>query len=141
MAVSGSTVYVGGEFSTVGGVARSKLAGIGTDGTVTAWNPQIDTPDANSSVSALAVSSGTLLIGGSFGTVDGASRNRLAAFNPDGSLSSWAPDPGSGFPEAIAASGSTVYLGGDFATINGRARNNLAPSPQRLPWLLGPRSQ
>ncbi|MBI3074147.1 MAG: delta-60 repeat domain-containing protein [Deltaproteobacteria bacterium] len=67
LAVSGSTVYAGGAFTTLdGGTPRNRLAAIGTDGTVQSWDP-----NANSIVNALAVSGTTVYAGGSFTTLGG----------------------------------------------------------------------
>jgi hypothetical protein len=45
LAVSGSTVYVGGQFNSIGGQSRSNIAALDvTTGLVTAWNPGADGP-------------------------------------------------------------------------------------------------
>jgi trimeric autotransporter adhesin len=46
IAVSGSTVYVGGDFTRVGGTARTRLAAVGAGGTgaVLAWSHRADGP-------------------------------------------------------------------------------------------------
>ncbi len=122
LAVSGSTVYVGGGFNNVGGATRSRLAAVdATTGSATAWNP-----NASGAVYALAVSGSTVYVGGTFITVGGAIRNRLAAVGTDGTLSTtWNPNA-SNTVYALAVSGSTVYAGGSFATI---ANERLSSSP------------
>jgi hypothetical protein len=61
LALSGSTLYVGGNFLSISGIARNGLAALSTtDGSVQSFNP------GGGSVSALAVSGGTLYVGGSF---------------------------------------------------------------------------
>ncbi len=118
LALSGSTVYLGGFFSTVGGIARNYAAAVGTDGTLTAWNPNL-----NSFVRAIGVSGSTVYLGGAFTTVGGIARNRAAAVGTDGTLSTtWNPSLNSGV-RAIGVSGSNVYLGGYFTTVGGIARN------------------
>jgi hypothetical protein len=55
LAVSGRTVYAGGEFSLVGSMTRDNIAALDTrTGRTTAWNP-----GANGAVDALAVSGPT----------------------------------------------------------------------------------
>jgi hypothetical protein len=117
LAVSGSTVYAGGDFTTIGGAARNRLAAIDIGGTCLTsytsgcrlnWNP-----NADGTVRALAVSGTTVYAGGSFTTISGTPRNRLAAIHTDGSLQSWHPNAG-GTVNALAVTGSTVYAGGSF---------------------------
>ncbi|MCP4644199.1 MAG: hypothetical protein GY851_27400 [bacterium] len=132
MARSGDTVYVGGSFTQIGGVARNYLAAFdATTGIVDpAWNP-----NPSSSVVALAVSGGKVYMGGGFTTVNGGAtaRNRLAAFNLADGTSAATPDPAwdpnmDAQVSGIVVSGSKVYVGGSFTTVNGGAttRNRLA---------------
>ena len=111
LVVSGSTLYVGGQFTTLAGQTRNNLAAIGTDGTLTAWNP-----DANSMVQALAVSGSTVYAGGQFTAVGSQPRNRLAAIGADGKLTAWNPGASSQV-RALAVSGTTVYVGGQFTQV------------------------
>jgi hypothetical protein len=120
LAVSGTTVYAGGDFTSIGGTSRNRLAAIGTDGSLQSWDP-----NANGIVNALAVSGSTVYAGGSFATIGGITRNRLAAIGTDGSLQSWNPNANSTV-RALAVSGTTVYAGGDFTSIGGTSRNRLA---------------
>jgi Domain of unknown function (DUF5122) beta-propeller len=127
---SGNRVYVGGNFSSIGGVSRNRLAAFdATTGVVDAnWNPNM-----NAEVITLAVSSGKVHAGGWFTTVNGGTaRNYLAAFNvADGSDTgtadaNWNPNT-SDVIFALAVSGSKVCVGGQFTTVNGAtARNHLA---------------
>ena len=135
LAVSGSLVYLGGEFSgadSINGTAtRDFVAAVGTlTGNVSnTWNP-----GADNAVVALAVSNaGTVYLGGAFTQVDGQPRNAAAAVSTSGTLSStWNPDPNASV-DALAVSGSTVYLGGVFhgpnsinANTTGVTRNYVA---------------
>jgi hypothetical protein len=120
LAMSGSTVYAGGDFTTIRGQTRNRLAAIGTDGSLLAWNP-----DANDEVDDLAASGSTLYAGGDFTSIGGMPRNKLAAIGTDGSLQAWNPHAG-GPVHALAVSGTTVYVGGQFTNIGGATRNRLA---------------
>jgi hypothetical protein len=130
LAVSGSTIYAGGTFTCFGNCpsgtenvdkwTRYRLAAIGTDGSLQSWSP-----NANNTVSALAVSGLTVYAGGGFTTIAGQTRNRLAAIGTDGSLRSWNPNASSTV-QALAVSGTTIYAGGSFTSIGGTTRNRLA---------------
>ena len=120
VAISGSSVYIGGNFNTVGATPRNRLAAVNSSGNLTSWDP-----NASGNVSALALSGSTIYAGGSFTTVGGATRNRIAAINPDGSLSTWDPNANNAV-SAITVSGTTVYAGGSFTVIGGQTRNRIA---------------
>ncbi|MEI6231199.1 MAG: hypothetical protein WCP81_10735, partial [Actinomycetes bacterium] len=122
LVVSGSTVYAGGAFTTIGSSDRNRLAAIGTaDGLPTLWDP-----NADFLVNALAVSGSTVFAGGGFRTIGSSDRNRLAAIGTaDGLPTSWDPNA-DGMVSALAVSGSTVYAGGGFTTIGSSTRNYLA---------------
>lgn len=120
LARDGSTVYVGGGFSTVGGLARDGLAAIGVDGRPTGWNP-----GANGTVRALAVRGSTVYVGGSFTTVGGASRSRLAAVDSGGGVTDWHPAADASV-NALAVVGTTVYAGGSFTSVDALPRVGLA---------------
>ncbi|MCX7000714.1 MAG: hypothetical protein NT106_10555, partial [Candidatus Sumerlaeota bacterium] len=106
LAVSGSTVYAGGWFNSIGGQPRNHIAALNAGtGATTDWNP-----NANGSVSALAVSGSTVYAGGNFWLQWG--YGCLAAFNDTtGAAIDWNPYV-TGDDFAIAVSGSTVYVGG-----------------------------
>ena len=118
--------YIGGDFTTVGGVARLRLARINSDGSLNSWNQ-----GTSGSVYSLALDGGILYVGGSFTSAGGITRNRLAAFDVStGALTSWNPNvtktSGTPFVYTIAVSGSTVFIGGLFTHVTGTARNNIA---------------
>ena len=119
----GSTIYLGGDFTSVGGEPRSNLAAIDADTLeVTSWNP-----GANRIVYALAGGpDGSLYVGGVFGRVAGQRRGKVAKFEPDGTLSTWTATAGSGAVRALAVDGNTLYLGGVFTAMNGQPRSKLA---------------
>jgi hypothetical protein len=108
LAVSGSTLYAGGGFTTAGGSAANYIA---------QWNGSSWSAlgsGMNNYVYALAVSGSTLFAGGYFTTEGGSAAHDIAQWN-GGSWSAL----GSGmnnYVYALAVSGSTLYAGGGFTT-------------------------
>ncbi len=77
---SGNTVFVGGEFTTMGGLPRNKLAAFDAiTGAVLAWAPN---PDDN--VNALLVVGNKLFVGGDFNNISGVQHDYLAAYDLPG---------------------------------------------------------
>jgi hypothetical protein len=75
LAISGSTIYAGGYFTTIGGQPRNYLAALdaGT-GQASSWSPSV-----NGGVSTLAVGNVDVFAGGSFTSVDNLPQSYLAA--------------------------------------------------------------
>ncbi|HEY2747166.1 MAG TPA: hypothetical protein VGL86_21230 [Polyangia bacterium] len=122
LALSGTTLYVAGDFTTIGGQTRSRFAALdaGT-GSALAFNSPADGP-----IDAIVVSGSTVYVGGGFANVGGAARNDIAAVDAtSGAATSWNPNANNGV-NAIAVSGSTVYAAGSFTTIGGQTRNRIA---------------
>jgi hypothetical protein len=84
LAVSGTTVYVGGAFTTIGGQTRSRIAALdAATGNATEWNP-----GADNTVNCLAVSGTTAYTGGNFANAgQGNSHPYFAQFGGSGSTS------------------------------------------------------
>ncbi len=122
IAVSGSTVYAAGAFTTIVGSTRDYVASLNTSGTaaLNSWNP-----NANATVDALALYSSTVFFGGTFSSIGGQPRTDLAAIcatnSCEGSVeaghaTAWAANPNNEV-NALALSGSTLYVGGKFTKI------------------------
>lgn len=129
----GSTLYVGGLFTQIGGQARTGLAAFdtGTGQPLAAFNPSASWPYGNAWFNALALSGPTLYVGGVFTQINGQSRNAIAALDPTtGQPTSW--NPGSSYnyggPNvfALAVNNGIVYAGGNFNSMGGQPRNYLA---------------
>jgi hypothetical protein len=123
LALAGSTLYIGGDFTSVGGVTRNGLAAVDlVTRSVTSFDPN---PNPNRFVGALSVSGTTLYVGGEFTTIGGQTRNHVAAFDTaTGALKSFDANV-NGPVYALAPSGSALYVGGSFTTIQGQARQNV----------------
>ncbi|MEO8638240.1 MAG: peptidoglycan-binding protein [Candidatus Taylorbacteria bacterium] len=129
----GTKLYVGGEFTTVGGAPYNRLAAINTsDGTaITTFNPNMGSAFFGVSALALSPDGGTLYAGGTFTTVGGAPYNSLAAINTSNgsAISTFNPNMGGTFfgvsVLALSGDGATLYAGGDFTTVGGTPYNRL----------------
>ena len=126
-------VYLAGDFSSVHGVPRSRVARLLPDGEVdTSFTPR-EGPDAD--VTAVAVQAdGKVLIAGAFANVAGTPRAGLARLNADGSLDP-SFDPGLGvrntngtaFVRVLLPQGDgSVWVGGAFTHVNNRYGRHLA---------------
>jgi hypothetical protein len=135
MAVSGTTVYLGGDFQQVEGSARTGAAAVdaGT-GAVLPWAPDVDGGffggQPTLAIRSLAVSGDAVYLAGRFFTVNGKARNNLAAVDPTaGTITrDWDPDS-PGYSPAVTHlgfDGSSVLVAGGFGEIGGPARSNLA---------------
>jgi hypothetical protein len=122
----GSTLYVGGRFDTINGVAVDNFAALSTDTGAVVVNPTFS-PNVNKMVEAIVVGTDKVFIGGSFKKVNNQDRLRLAAINFDGTLNAWAPMANAVVRSmAMAPDGNTLFVGGLFSTINGVSRQSLA---------------
>jgi trimeric autotransporter adhesin len=100
----------------------------GPAGAIVSANPDDGTCETNGRVNAVAYLGGTIYLGGSFTSVDGTTRNRLAACDAaTGNLLSWNPNA-NGVVRALKVSpaGTRVYVGGDFTAVGGASRARVA---------------
>jgi outer membrane protein assembly factor BamB len=126
LAAQGTTLYVGGDFSAVGGATRYNLGAVDTTidtNNALAWHPR-----ANDRIYSLVLAGGHLFAGGQLSSAGGVDRNALAALDAATAavVDSWDPDPhytsgGAGSTVdalALGASG-TLYVAGGFNAIGG----------------------
>ena len=141
-AVAGDSTgwYIGGSFTSVGGLPRVNLAHIGLDMTVSSW-----ISDTDGAVRTIAVGSATnLYIGGDFTSAGGARgpvRNHVAGVKrSNGNATSWNPGA-NGSVYALAVNDTAIYAGGAFTTFGGVSRQNAAAVTTAgavLPWAPNP---
>lgn len=117
--------FIGGDFTEIAGIARSRIAHILSDNSVDPnWNP-----GANNRVLSFALTPDkkTLFVAGGFTTIAGNSVSNIAAISAvNGQMvSNWAI---SADYEIISISllGNILYVGGGFANIGGLKRDGLA---------------
>ncbi|MCD4526678.1 LamG-like jellyroll fold domain-containing protein [Nocardioides sp. cx-173] len=114
-------IYVGGDFTTVNGVSRRRIAAFNasTGALIDTFNPPV-----NYHVNALAATNTTVYAGGEFQDVGTQVRQGLAAFNAaNGALLKWAPAATGGdvWAMTINPSGTRLAVGGSFTALNGSA--------------------
>lgn len=121
-------IVIGGDFTSVNGQARSRLARLHPDGTLDMQFAA--TNSLNSTVSAVYIQpDGRLLIAGDFTEICGTACQRIARLTPDGSLdSTFQISTGAdGWVSALApGDGGKIYVGGYFGRIAGQSRWGLA---------------
>ena len=122
IAVSGSTAYIGGNFSRIAPYTGSSALFDASNGDLKKPWPEVEgvvndvVPDGT----------GGWYLGGDFRSVGGVPRTDLAHVMSDGTVDpNWAPTT-DGFVRALVVGTNTVFAGGEFATANGVARKNLA---------------
>jgi hypothetical protein len=124
VAVSGSTAYIGGNFTRIAPYTGSSARFDASNGQLkNAW------PEVEGVVNAVAVDgAGGWYLGGDFRSVGGVPRTDLAHVLSNGSVDpSWAPTTdGTVRALAVANPSGPIYVGGEFGTVNGSARSHLA---------------
>jgi hypothetical protein len=115
-------LYLGGLFSSVGGLPRANLAHLLPDlGVDRAFEPS-----CNGAVYALHHEpGGTLYLAGAFNQVNGQPRTGLAAVSQSGALLGWGL-PVLGAALALERVGEVVYVGGRIIQVGGQPRDCLA---------------
>ncbi|WP_150309282.1 PKD domain-containing protein, partial [Planctomonas psychrotolerans] len=132
--IVGNTVYAGGSFAnarpagstTSSNIPRSNLLAFNltTGALITSFAPTV-----NGTVNSVVASpdGSRVYIGGTFTSVNGTTRNRVAALNPTtGALiTSFAPSFNTAV-ESVVASNTAVYVGGNFTSVSGTPRMRIA---------------
>jgi PKD repeat protein len=119
-APDGSRIYIGGQFTTVNGTNRYRIAALNpTTGAVIAGFSAV----ASSTVNDLVVTNTTVYAGGIFnGAGPGAAtpRARLAAFTAtNGALTAWAPTASATVQTMVMSpDGTRLFVGGNFLQLN-----------------------
>jgi hypothetical protein len=129
LAVDGSTVLLGGEFSTAGGAAHDNLARVHADtdgvlGTVAGGDAGL-VADADGSVRALLVDASGTYVAGGFGTLQAQARAGVARLDALDAVDGWNPGV-VGSVSALANVGGWMVLGGSFGNAGGAVHPNIA---------------
>jgi hypothetical protein len=130
LAVVGNEVYVGGGFTSAGGVSASSVARFNTQTNTWSSLGTGSSNGVNGGVYALAVVGNEVYVGGGFTSAGGVSANRVARFNTQtntwSTLGTGSQNGVSGNVEALAVVGNEVYVGGDFTSAGGVSANRVA---------------
>lgn len=121
----GQTLYIGGFFDSINGIARTSIAAVDlSTGTVNAWNPG----SASTWIHALHITDSNLWVGGGFSAIAGQPRNGLAVFNVNTqTLRSGVPQLNANAQVVfIKSNAGNVFIGGGFDSVGGVYINRLA---------------
>lgn len=137
-----SRLYVVGNFTSVNGQARYRVAAIDTaTGALLTFSP-----GANSAVYSVAATDSTVYLGGAFTTMNNTTRSRVAAVSASSAaLLPWNPQVPDNYVRGIAVAPdlSKVVLAGGFTSLNGSTKPGRgfgAVDPTTgasLPWAAG----
>lgn len=123
-------LFVGGDFTTVGGQSRrglAKLSGSGAGAADPTWNPSLSGPSRDL-VNALALDAdGNLFAGGSFVSASGLGRSGIVKLSPAGVADpTWNPSPNGSVVSLATDATGNVWVGGVFTSIGGLSRLHVA---------------
>ncbi|MBX7223761.1 MAG: hypothetical protein K1Y36_27855 [Blastocatellia bacterium] len=119
-------ILVGGPFAVIGGQTRNRIARLNPDGTLdTLFDPNAST--VASTINTITVQvDGKILVGGTFTTIGGQTRNRLARLNFDGTLDPvFDPNVGNTVQTVAVQSDGKILVGGSFASLGPVSFSNL----------------
>jgi uncharacterized delta-60 repeat protein len=115
-------IIVGGTFTTYSGTSKNRIARLNSNGIID--NTFVIGSGFNNTVTSICVQSdGKILVGGSFTSYSGVTRNGMARLNSNGSLDSSFNVTGSGFDgdpaTLVVQSDGKILVGGNFSQYNG----------------------
>ena len=117
-------ILVGGDFTSIGGQSRLRLARLTTTGAVDATF----SASVSGTVFAIAIQGdGKIVIGGNFTSVNSTTVGHVARLNANGTLdSTFNPGTGADAPVlAIAIRSGDIFLGGVFGTFSGQTAGRI----------------
>jgi N-acetylneuraminic acid mutarotase len=130
LAVVGNEVFVGGEFTSAGGVSANRVARFNTQTNTWSSLGTDSSNGVNGLVTALAVVGNEVFVGGNFTSAGGVSANRVARFNTQtntwSTLGTGSSNGVSGNVNALAVVGNEVVVGGFFTLAGGVIANRVA---------------
>lgn len=136
LATEGTSIYVGGRFTTIGGQRRARLARL--DASSGALKPAF-VASVNARVDAIVFGAGRVFFSGRYTEVNGVRRRGLASVDgTTGALSDWDPAVVGGVAALeLSTNARTLYVGGGFTSIAGSSRSRLAAVSTRTTTVVG----
>ncbi len=117
-------IIMAGNFTSVGGMARSYVVRLNADGTL---DPGFSANPNSQVHSALVQPDGNIILRGFFTSVDGAARNGVARVRPNGTLDpDFNPNANGWVQSVVLQADGKVLLGGSFTSLGGVTRNRIA---------------
>jgi len=130
LAVVGNEVFVGGRFTSAGGVSANRVARFNTQTNTWSALGTGSSNGVNDWVSALAVVGNEVYVGGAFTSAGGVSANRVARFNTQtntwSALGTGSQNGVNGEVRELAVVGNEVVVGGVFTSAGGVSANSVA---------------
>ena len=132
-------ILIGGFFSSVLGVTRTNIARLNTDGTLDmAFDPNANEPSIVDSIAVQA--DGKILVGGTFTTIGGQTRNRIARLDPTAGLAdSFNPNANAEVRSIAVQADGKILVGGTLMGRTASADRRAITSPGLMPrpaWLI-----
>lgn len=121
------TSWLGGAFTTINSLTRQRYAAVGVNAPPVSVLVQTGTITNGEVLCFCQLPNGQVLVGGTFTSVSGVTRNRIARLNANGSFDATFNVSANGRVTSLAlqADGS-VIVGGAFTTFGGATHNSLA---------------
>jgi uncharacterized delta-60 repeat protein len=122
---SDGKILIGGSFTTVGGIGRSRIARLNSDGTL---DNSFTTDVFDNNVYCLALQpDGKMVVGGNFTSVGGIPRSRLARLDANGALDAgFSPSPNQYVGAVLVQPDGKILIGGYFTMIGSTIANYTA---------------
>lgn len=120
-------IFIGGDFSQVGGINRAGIARLNADGTLDAtFNALLS---GGAEVRAIALQrDGKVVIGGTFSSASGTLRNHLVRVNGAGGVldTTFDPNPNGRIDTLLLQPDGDILVGGEFTTLGATSRVRVA---------------
>ncbi len=127
---SDGKIIMAGQFTTIGGITRNRIARLLPDGTLDpAFDAATGATGPTDYIRAISVQAdGKLVIGGNFSAINGSIRNRIARLNDDGTLDmTFNPNiTGLSVNSLAMQSDGTMIVVGDFTSVGATTRSRMA---------------